>query len=155
MKKSLLVTALIFTFPWLILAWLAWSKAQDSAVLSCVASLHQAIVDSSRKESATPLEVALEWKVLSADESHRLILSTTRGRSFDCGERDSQGLPVDPWGNQFRVAVRQSAESDKLEFRLWSNGRDEIPGTADDLVSPYGERAPVPNRLTPPRHGCK
>jgi len=44
------------------------------------------------------------------------------------GDRKFQRIELDPWGQDYRV----EREGRRL-FRIWSNGPDGEPGTADDI----------------------
>jgi general secretion pathway protein G len=49
-------------------------------------------------------------------------------------------LPLDPWGNPYRYALRHSPEGTR-RFVLSSDGSDGLPDTADDVTNlPPGDR---------------
>lgn len=51
------------------------------------------------------------------------------------GRRDpSQGGGIDPWGNPYYMNATSST------YQVGSAGRDGIPRTADDILSPVGQR---------------
>lgn len=142
-KLILLITIGVIAFA-SIPAWEVWRGAQDTAVGSCAASLHRSINELEGLGSIIT-EVGSEWRVLTEDESVRLMLAASRSGSMDCGEREPSGLPLDEWGNRFKVAFRRSTRGDRLEFRIWSDGRDGISRTSDDIVSPYDVQVPASN----------
>jgi hypothetical protein len=117
-----------------------WRKAQDEAMRSCIASVHQGIasLDSPLPKIA---DLGSQWKILNDAEREQLVSAAWKVHSFDCSRTGSREFLRDNWGHPIEVGVRQINSEGQLEFRVWSKGRDGLSGTADDLVSPYGERA--------------
>jgi hypothetical protein len=120
-----------------------WREAEDAAVLSCVASIRQSLA-SSDPPAVSPADVGAEWRTLDDWHADRMILPASKARPLDCSGGVAVKPPRDPWGNPLRVGVGRGASDGRLEFRVWSAGRDGSSGTSDDLVSPYGEKALVP-----------
>lgn len=81
-----------------------------------------------------------EWSVLNESDSARVILAASKIHPFDCSRVAPGGPQFDFWVRPLQVGVRKSSEG-RLEFRVWSKGRDGVSGTTDDLVSPWGEKA--------------
>ena len=71
-----------------------------------------------------------------SEEEVNSLTSDVRG--YDCGKNNNQNLDI--WNRKINIALRKP--TDKIEIILWSNGRDGILGTNDDLVIPYGQTVP-------------
>lgn len=147
-KKLLLLVAIVVLCFAALAGWRIWKSAEDGAVLSCLSSAGAAINSLPASEIGINVEGG-DWKVLNGAESDQLIRAAMEKQGIsDCSHREADGLPVDPWGNHFHIALRRrtdvKTDESPFEFRLWSAGRDEVVGTTDDLVIPYGET--IPNR---------
>lgn len=79
---------------------------------------------------------------LSEAEARRIILSASKIHPFDCPGVKSGEPHLDEWGRPLQLSVKR-APGGGLEFRVRSAGRDGESGTADDIVSPWGEGATV------------
>ena len=145
-RKNLLSGAICIVVLAAIVGYIGWSELQKQAALACAASIHQGILSLSNSELGLTPDIGSTWKVLSNSESDRLILATSQVHPLDCRNRELNGLPLDPWSNRFRIAARWSTANNKLEFMVWSEGKDKVPGTSDDTVSPYGEKVPSLSR---------
>ncbi len=75
------------------------------------------------------------WKILSADETN-LLMQKVRGG--DCSNFDKPVL--DLWNHRINIALRKPPNNP--EIIIWSNGKDNISGTDDDLVVPYKVKVP-------------
>jgi len=140
-KKLLLilaVAAVILTG----IGFIAWRELQGNIVIACVASVHQAVISFKVRERFIPDAIDAEWKALGDEQSDRLVSAAAQSGSLDCRERASDGLPVDPWGQHFRVPVRREQGDKFLRFMVCSPGRDAKDGTTDDLISPRGAKVP-------------
>jgi hypothetical protein len=141
-KNKFLVLALSLT-----LGLISACEAQNSAELSCIASIHRSLALSARSEPRSFIEADSQWRVLNDDEVRQIMLTVSKSNALDCARRSPEQLVLDRWNHRLTVAVRrtpdeQSATGDKLEFMVWSNGVDGIAGTEDDIVSPHGKEAP-------------
>lgn len=118
------------------------SKADEAALESCIASIHQAITDAVA-DSTVKLPVVEEWSYLSADQINQLDESQA---NWDCGKVTSNKL-IDNWGEKIQVLYRYQPRfhSYPPEFRVWSKGRDRRAGTADDIIAPRGSLESVKN----------
>ena len=75
------------------------------------------------------------WKILNEDEVNSLM-QQVHGRN--CVRSDNPSL--DSWNHRLNIALRKP--KDFQDIIIWTNGRDGISGTEDDLVMPYGEKVP-------------
>ena len=109
-----------------------WENMTEAGYHSCVASI------ASKIHKLNSVEVLAannkEWKILSESDVN-FLMSQVQG--YDCGGVDNQTF--DPWSNRINIALKTT---DIVEIIVWSNGVDEISGTDDDLVIPYGEKVP-------------
>ena len=109
-----------------------WRLMDENAYYSCISSIASEIQKSNAaKDLAANIK---DWKILSEAEVN-LLLSQVHG--YDCSV-DNQTL--DLWNNKLNIALRKP--KDRVETFVWSNGKDGISGTNDDLVVPYGEKIP-------------
>ena len=115
------------------LAYEIWRSMEDGGYLSCLSSIAGEIEMLDRTKSLT--EQSNEWKILNEEEVD-VLMSQIRG--YDCGKYQNQTL--DSWGRKINIALRKP--SNRIEIFVWSNGRDGVSGTKDDLVIPYGQPAP-------------
>jgi len=79
--------------------------------------------------------VSDDWKILSESET---TFSMQNIRGSDCGGFNNPIL--DLWNHRINIALRKS--SSYPQIIIWSNGKDNISGTNDDLVIPYGQTVP-------------
>ena len=109
-----------------------WRLMEENAYLSCISSIAGVIqkLDAAKELAGNNRN----WKILSGGEVD-LLLSQVHG--YDCSV-DNQTL--DLWNNKLNIALRKP--ENVVEILVWSNGRDEISGTEDDLVIPYSEKVP-------------
>jgi hypothetical protein len=113
----------------------AWQTSKAWAFNSCLYSVGQVVSDLPLSEVRSVTSLSPEWKTLSDSEVERLL---SKVRPYDCG---GKGEPLsDPWGSRLGVALRQIDPTGRFEVRVWSNGRDRIVGTRDDIVVPSDER---------------
>ncbi len=119
----------IFSF-W---AYNIWRGAEDSAYMSCLGSVANEIQKLDDTKALIPKDS--NWKILSADETNLLMQKVHGG---DCSNFDNPVL--DLWNHRINIALRKS--SNYPEIIIWSNGKDNISGTDDDLVMPYGVKVP-------------
>jgi hypothetical protein len=109
-----------------------WQKANESAYLSCLGSVGEGIRTS---EAKNKFELSSDWKILDKEETNFLMSKIQGG---DCSNYDNPVL--DLWNHRINIALRKSTIYP--EIVIWSNGRDGISRTNDDLVMPYGQ--PIP-----------
>ena len=119
--------------------WTVSETARETAVWACIMSVHQGVLNLNPSEKDFPVARA-EWSALSESDSARLILAVAQIHPPDCSRVAPGGPQLDFWGRPLQIAVRKSSGG-RLEFRVWSKGRDGVSGTTDDLVSPWGEKA--------------
>ncbi len=105
---------------------------------SCLGSLYAPIMR--QKATQDLAETAYDWKTLS-DAEFELVMRDVRGG--DCNNLDDPKL--DAQGNRINIAVRRLQNDGSPSMMIWSNGRDEISGTDDDVFVPFGPRAPYRN----------
>ena len=120
-------------------AFTQWRAAREAAILSCIMSVHQGIANLNLSGKDFP-DVGPEWAVLNESEGNKIILAASKIRPPDCAGVKSGGPYLDYWGRPLQIGARRSPDG-KLEFRVWSKGRDGESGTSDDLISPFGEKA--------------
>jgi hypothetical protein len=124
-----------------IIVFAGWRVHRKQAMLACVVSIHQGLINLNLTKSDLPY-VKSEWTVLDVDGSDRekLIVQASKTQECDCSTVNFGRPDLDYWGRPLEVGARR-LPSGKLEYRVWSKGEDGESGTADDLVSPYGEKA--------------
>ena len=142
-RKRLLLALAVTAVVLAGIGFVVWRELQGNVVRACVASVHQSVISLKDHERFLPDPVGAGWRALGDDQSDRLVSEASRAGSLDCRERASNGLPVDPWGRHFRVAVRREQGDKSLRFMVWSPGRDGRDGTSDDLISPPGVEVPA------------
>ena len=131
-KYGALSITLIILCGFVYFVYYQWQLMEKNGYLSCISSIAGAVQKSdAAKELAGNNK---NWKILNEDEVN-LLLSQVHG--YDCSV-DNQTL--DLWNNKLNIALRKP--KDRVEIFVWSNGKDEISGTEDDLVIPYGEKVP-------------
>jgi hypothetical protein len=132
-KFFFLPIAIAFLFGIAILVYFAWRNMVENGYHSCVASIASEI-----QKLNTTKDLAInskDWKILSEEEVDSLM---SQVHGYDCGGVENQTL--DLWNNKLNIALRKP--EDRIEVFVWSNGSDEISGTDDDLVIPWGEKIP-------------
>ncbi len=102
---------------------------------SCLGSLHAPIWR--QKATQDIANTVDDWKVLT-DAEFDLVMQDVRGD--DCKNFDDPKL--DAQNNRINIAVRKANAGRYPAMIIWSNGRDEISGTDDDVVVPFDHRAP-------------
>jgi len=131
---NILIAILIFGFCCPVyFGYNTWQESEEAAYESCIGSVFSEI----HKSEATK-DLIIEnkdWKILSEKEINSLMAKVHGG---DCGKYNNQTLDI--WKRKINIALRKPA--DRVEVIIWSNGRDGISGTKDDLVIPYGEKVP-------------
>jgi hypothetical protein len=132
-KYFFLPITVVFLCGIVILVYLGWCNMVENDYHSCVASISSEI----QKLNATEDLAAnsKDWKILSEEEVDSLM---SQVHGYDCGGVENQTL--DLWNNKLNIALRKP--KDRIEVFVWSNGRDEMSGTNDDLVIPWGEKVP-------------
>jgi len=106
---------------------------EDGGYLSCIASIASKIEKSDKGKRLA--EQNKDWKILNDEELNSLMSQIQGG---DCGKYPNQTLDI--WNRKINVALRKP--KDRIEIIIWSNGQDGVSGTDDDLVIPWGEKAP-------------
>lgn len=130
-----------------------WQQAQGTAEHSCLASIHKSIASLAQTEPIFITEVNSQWRALNDSELQQITSAISKLNSLDCGQKNPDNFLIDKWSKPLTIVVRRIpneplATSKNLEFMVWSNGRDGVAGTADDIVSPYGANLP-PEILSP------
>ena len=115
-----------------VLGYEAWKAARYAALRSCVNSTASDAVEYGEFGDLGEVD---RWHVLSEEEASRILIKTHRG---DCNFKLEP--PADMNARRFKVAIRKTGDG-SFNVRVWSNGFDNIGGTEDDIVSPYGEKA--------------
>ena len=114
-------------------AYDVWRKSEESAYKSCIYSVASAIQNSEARKNLF-LDNS-NWKILN-DEETDFLMSQIQGG--DCSRFDNPTL--DLWNHRINIALRNSISYP--EIVIWSNGRDGISRTDDDLVIPYKQSIP-------------
>jgi hypothetical protein len=107
-----------------------WRQMRDTAERSCFASVKATVqvIVATNGVAITNLPPGGE-RLLSRSEVDA-ILHLSGG--LDCVRyRDSEGMPVDAWGQPFYVRVANTEAG--LQAEAFSSGKDGRPGTADDI----------------------
>lgn len=113
----------------------AWRAMAETAYESCVASLTDAIV---RQDAAIRIQEQHEtWKMLDDTEVDSVMSGIKPG---DCARAEDPKL--DLWHNKIHIALRRASKENWPSIIVWSDGRDGIPGTADDIIMPFGQEIP-------------
>lgn len=130
---ALWIVGLSFVVLTALFFYYGMSKADEAALESCIASIHQTIMDGVA-DSTVKLPVIEEWSFLGTDEIKKLEESRGFG---DCGKPTSDKL-IDIWGEKIQVLYRFQPRfhSYPPQLRVWSKGRDRKAGTADDIIAP-------------------
>lgn len=131
-KFIVLPITFVILFAFAFTFYFSWRKMTIEGYHSCIASIANEVwkLDATKDLAANNKN----WKILSEVEANS-ILSQVHG--YDCSVADTT---LDIWNNRINIALRKP--SDKVEIMVWSNGADEISGTDDDLVIPWGEKVP-------------
>jgi hypothetical protein len=143
-RKQLLLIALPLIGGLFLLAKAGRDSAMDTAVYACVASIHQSLIDfGERSPRGAGIALDADWRGLGPAEYDQVMSRVKSEGSLDRGRSywDEAGRFVDPWGRPYHIAGRVRP-SGQVEFIIWSSGRDGVSGSADDVVSPYGAKAP-------------
>ena len=116
-------------------AFAAWWEMNETAYWSCIASLTDKIEG---QTAAAEIQAGnFDWKLLDDDEFDR-VMSGVKGD--DCGRFDDPKLDLQQ--KKIHIALRKKVEGRMPSIIIWSDGRDGISGTVDDVVMPYGEKIP-------------
>lgn len=112
-----------------------WRSMKETAYESCLASmmgpiLRQKALDKTDEQSEA-------WRILDDAE---LDLLMSRTRPTDCGGVND--LKLDRWNNKIHIALRKNNNENWPPIVIWSNGRDGIENTSDDIIAPYGQKIP-------------
>lgn len=112
-----------------------WRSMQEAAYMSCLSSLTDAV----RKQEAAQAVAnrSDRWTILSTDEVDTVTQNVRGGHCTD-----SMDPKRDLQGNRINIALRRESKENWPPIIIWSNGRDGISGTADDIVMPYGQTIP-------------
>ena len=113
-----------------------WKRA---AVISEVASLHSALVH----KTNTLTTADANWRVVTEAEYDRCVRQFLDAGFIDTGgKRPAKSETLrDRWGNRLHIAIRKNHEG-TFEYIVWSNGKDGVSGTADDIISPSDAKPP-------------
>ena len=112
------------------LAYALWKSAEESAVLSCLSSI-AAVTDKAISQSQIVIDGS--WRELSQSEIENLL---AENKYLDCWDQHIKT-------GKIHIAIgRVNKEKPQDKVKVWTNGDDGIQGTLDDLVIPYGEKAP-------------
>src|SRR5688500_10063867 len=144
-RRLILISALLIGGGYLFLAKPALDLAEGAAVYSCVASIHQSLVDFGEKTPhGTGVTFDTVWRELSPPEYDRVMARVKSEGKLDRGRSywNEEGRFVDPWGQPYHIAGRV-VPGGGVEFMVWSSGRDCVSGSTDDVGSPPGAKAPV------------
>jgi hypothetical protein len=130
---NILIAIFIFGFCCLVyFGYNTWQESEKAAYESCIASITGEI---QKLESAKNLfPTNNDWKILSESEI-TLLMQNIRGT--DCGGFNNPAL--DLWNHRINIALKSS---NYPQIIIWSNGKDNISGTDDDLIIPYGQKVP-------------
>jgi hypothetical protein len=111
-----------------------WRSTRDTAYLSCVSSLTDKVL--SQEKAQLWMAENKDWKILSEEEID-LLMANVKGS--DCsGIGDTR---YDFWNKRINIALRTRTDKD-FGIVIWSDGRDGLPATGDELVAPYGHEVP-------------
>jgi len=131
---NILIAILIFGFCCLIyFGYNTWEQSEKAAYESCIGSVTNEIQKSEFAKNLFP--VSDDWKILSESET-TFLMENVRGS--DCGGFNNPVL--DLWNHRINIALRKSPSYPQII--IWSNGKDSISGTDDDLVTPFGQKVP-------------
>jgi len=67
-----------------------------------------------------------------------ITFSMQNVRGTNCGGFNNPAL--DLWNHRINIALGKSSKYPQMI--IWSNGKDNISGTDDDLIVPYGQKVP-------------
>lgn len=110
------------------LAYQAWKSAEEAAMFSCLSSgaaeIEKGIIRNKFKFDNQPRE-------LTRPEVEQLLKEI---KPYDCS-----GSPVT--ADEIHVSVGDVNKTmPSIKVKVWTNAADEIAGTSDDLVIPYGDK---------------
>lgn len=126
---AILILSFVFYYIWII--------TQRAILRSCISSIVGDVVEHSN-QIGDFAQNGENWYVLTDDETES-VLSDERISFGNCFQFKSQ--PQDMKEKKLKLAVRKNSEYG-YSVMVWSNGFDNISGTSDDLVIPYGEKVP-------------
>ena len=104
-------------------------QADEGAELSCLSSI-AAAVGSAQKAGKIQLETGTT-RELTKQETESLLV----GGVGDCGRHKGAF-------DQVHIAIGNVNSVSLSRIRVWTNGRDGVSGTSDDLVIPWEENHP-------------
>lgn len=106
-----------------------WKEMKENAMLSCLSSVAS---EMNKAISLNKFKVDNQPRALTKDEVEQLLKQIN---AYDCGGSHLSS-------EEIHVAVGDvNKRSPFIKIKVWTNGSDEIAGTDDDLVIPYGEAA--------------
>ena len=131
-KKSLAILVLVASVVFLIgyLVWEALNAAGEAAFNACLASIGADLYKQGEKLPIT-LNKTPDWKLLNEADTETALKSV---RLYDCQGKAFSEIE-DPWGN--KVLIAQASDSSGIIFLVWTAGRDNVSGNADDIVFPF------------------
>lgn len=104
-----------------------WKSGEEAAETSCLYSILEVVNKATKAgKLQIPDKAARE---LTQTEIERLL----ENQGLDCRNKSNLSRKV-------HVAVGDVNEHTDLKMKVWTNGDDEIAGTDDDLVVPFGEK---------------
>ncbi len=112
-----------------------WQLNAEGAYQSCIASLTDVIWR--QKQTRELADQHADWHFLTNEEVD-FVMQNVQGT--DCARSDNPILDLQ--GNRINIALRKEAKDRWPPIIIWSNGRDGISGTPDDIVMPYGQSIP-------------
>lgn len=115
--------------------FISWRSMKESGYQSCLASMMGPIV--MQKALDKTEEQSDSWRILGDEELEQVMSSV---RPTDCAPSDDRKLDI--WNNKIHIALRKNNKGNWPHIMIWSNGRDGIENTSDDLIVPYGEKIP-------------
>lgn len=103
-----------------------WKSGEEAAVNSCLYSILEVV---NKANKAGKLQIPDKARELTQTEIEQLL----ENQGLDCKDKSNLSREV-------HVAVGDVNEHTDLKMKVWTNGDDEIAGTDDDLVVPFGEK---------------
>lgn len=116
-------------------AYYFWRQMNETGYMSCIAALTDTI---SGQDAAKEIQARnIDWKILD-DSEFDLVMSSVKGN--DCkGIADPK---LDLQQQKIHIALRKKVEGRWPSIIIWSDGRDGVSNTDDDIVMPYGQKIP-------------
>ena len=130
-KASLFLPALIVGIAGVAGSYYIWTQFERAALLSCIQSIGSDVAEYSRLDKFA--KDGENWYVLSNEESSGALEIVPFG---GCKGRFTHDIKA----GRIKIAVRK-LDKYGYKVRVWSTGIDDISGTKDDIVFPYGEEA--------------